>query len=145
MTIELASNGQIAMNYYNTAIGSAVGAISFGGASYYHVVATYHAATDVTSFYLDGALTGEITTPDSLKAAVYLMADFSVGGTWAGYPDSTTPFPSAYSIDYMRVWQDASAFAPETVTGTGGSLGWFDVFAEEHPTTNARMAAKANW
>ena len=72
-------------------------------------------------FYLDGQLTGEITTPDSLKAAVYLMADFSVGGTWAGYPDSTTPFPSAYSIDYIRVWQDASAFNSEIITGTGSS------------------------
>ena len=88
--------------------------------------ADYHTyAVDWTSsyirFYFDGKLTGEITTPESLKAAVYLMADFSVGGTWVGYPDSTTPFPSTYSIDYMRVWQDASAFKPETITGTGGS------------------------
>lgn len=86
----------------------------------YHTYAVDWTPTYIR-FYLDGVLTGEITTPESLKAAVYLMADFSVGGTWAGYPDSTTPFPSAYSIDYMRVWQDASAFAPETVTGTGES------------------------
>ena len=86
----------------------------------YHTYAVDWTPTSIR-FYLDGVLTGEITTPESLKAAVYLMADFSVGGTWAGYPDATTPFPSAYSIDYIRVWQDASAFAPETVTGTGGS------------------------
>lgn len=86
----------------------------------YHVYAVDWTPTYIR-FYLDGVLTGEISTPDSLKAAVYLMADFSVGGTWAGYPDSTTPFPSTYSIDYMRVWQDASAFVSETITGTGGS------------------------
>lgn len=86
----------------------------------YHTYAVDWTPTYIR-FYLDGVLTGEITTPESLKAAVYLMADFSVGGTWAGYPDSTTPFPSAYSIDYIRVWQDASAFTPLTVTGTGGS------------------------
>lgn len=72
-------------------------------------------------FHFDGTLMGEMETPGSLKAAVYLMADFSVGGVWAGYPDSTTPFPSEYAIDYIRVWQEAYAFVPETVVGTGGS------------------------
>lgn len=72
-------------------------------------------------FYFDGKLMGEMQTPGSLKAAVYLMADFSVGGTWVGYPDATTPFPSAYSIDYIRVWQEAYAFVPENVVGTGGA------------------------
>lgn len=86
----------------------------------YHTYAVDWTPTYIR-FFLDGKLTGEITTPNSLKAAVYLMADFSVGGSWAGYPDSTTPFPSSYSIDYIRVWQDASAFTPETVIGTGGS------------------------
>ncbi len=72
-------------------------------------------------FYYDGQLMGEMATPGSLKAAVYLMADFSVGGVWAGYPDATTPFPSSYSIDYIRVWQEAYAFVPEVVVGTGGT------------------------
>lgn len=72
-------------------------------------------------FYLDGQLMGEMATPGSLNASLYLMMDFSVGSNWVGYPDGTTPFPSAYSIDYIRVWQDASAFTPMTVVGTGSS------------------------
>jgi len=36
---------------------------------------------------------------------LYLVANLAVGGTWVAHPDRTTPFPSHYSIDYIRVWQ----------------------------------------
>ncbi len=38
----------------------------------------------------------------------YLVANLAVGGSWAGAPDSDTPFPSDYEIDYIRVWQRAT-------------------------------------
>lgn len=45
---------------------------------------------------------------DATKIAsqpLYLVLDLAVGGDWAGSPDSSTPFPSDFEIDYVRVWQ----------------------------------------
>lgn len=36
---------------------------------------------------------------------MYLAASLAVGGTEAGWPDSTTPFPAFFDIDYVRVYQ----------------------------------------
>ncbi len=36
---------------------------------------------------------------------MYLLLQLEVGGTWPGSPDKSTPFPSAYEIDYIKVWQ----------------------------------------
>jgi hypothetical protein len=36
---------------------------------------------------------------------MYLVADLAVGGDYPGSPDSSTPFPSAFKIDYVRVWR----------------------------------------
>ncbi len=38
---------------------------------------------------------------------MYLLIQLEVGGTWPGSPDSRTPFPSVYAIDYVRVWQQS--------------------------------------
>ena len=76
---------------------------------------------DHITFYFDGQAMGSMVTPDAVKAPMYLIADFSVGGDWVGYPDSSTVFPNSYQIDYIKVFQDASALAPLTVTGTDAS------------------------
>ena len=39
---------------------------------------------------------------------MYILATFAVGGHWPGYPDETTPFPSYFDIDYIRVYRLAS-------------------------------------
>jgi Ca2+-binding RTX toxin-like protein len=39
---------------------------------------------------------------------MYLLANLAVGSQWAGEPDATTPFPSTFGIDYIRVCQDRS-------------------------------------
>ncbi len=38
---------------------------------------------------------------------MYLIASLAVGGTEAKWPDSSTPFPAAFEIDYIRVWRQA--------------------------------------
>jgi beta-glucanase (GH16 family) len=37
---------------------------------------------------------------------MYILATLAVGGDWPGPPDPTTPFPSYYDLDYVRVWQE---------------------------------------
>jgi beta-glucanase (GH16 family) len=39
---------------------------------------------------------------------MYLSASVAVGGIEAGWPDSTTPFPAFFDIDYIRVCQSPS-------------------------------------
>lgn len=34
---------------------------------------------------------------------MFLLVNLAVGGAWPGDPDATTPFPSYYQIDYVRV------------------------------------------
>lgn len=76
------------------------------------------------TFYLDGVAMGQVATPEALKASMYLLANFSVGGTWGGDPNASTPFPSQMLIDSIRVYQDdsrPSTAAPRTLAGTDGN------------------------
>ncbi|EFN59705.1 hypothetical protein CHLNCDRAFT_133261 [Chlorella variabilis] len=34
----------------------------------------------------------------------YLILNLAVGGLWPDPPDSTTPFPATFAVDYVRVW-----------------------------------------
>ena len=34
-----------------------------------------------------------------------IILNLAVGGIWPGYPDSTTLFPQAFMVDYVRVYQ----------------------------------------
>ena len=46
---------------------------------------------------------------------MWIVANTALGG-WAGAPDSTTPFPQSFDVDYIRVWRnvaDARAAAPD--------------------------------
>jgi hypothetical protein len=46
------------------------------------------------------------TATQSVTAtAMYLVMNLAVGGSWPGYPDASTQFPSSFNIDYVRVWQ----------------------------------------
>jgi beta-glucanase (GH16 family) len=62
---------------------------------------------DSISWYVDGVqrrapFTNAAAIPDM---PMYLIMNLAVGGTWPGYPDATTPFPSTFKVDWVRVWQ----------------------------------------
>ena len=40
----------------------------------------------------------------------HFLFNLAVGGEWPGYPDATTTFPQFLEVDYVRVYQDASAY-----------------------------------
>lgn len=71
---------------------------------------------DVIRFYVDGTLTHSITR-DMLASTsqwvfdhpFYLILNTAVGGTWPGYPDSTTVFPVYMYVDYVRVYMRNNA------------------------------------
>jgi glycosyl hydrolase family 16 len=39
---------------------------------------------------------------------MFILANLAVGGRWGGDPDTSTPFPSSFQIDYIRVYQQRS-------------------------------------
>lgn len=67
-------------------------------------------------FYVDGVqhftvYEPAVGIPDTPKSIVLNLA---VGGDYSGYPDATTPFPSNFDIDYVRVWQRSDPIDPPT-------------------------------
>ena len=91
-------------------------------ANHQYVSQTYESGADFTAgyhtyaaewepgtvrFYVDGVqhmtlfepAVGIPWTPKSI------VLNLAVGGDYSGYPDWTTPFPSTFDIDYVRVWQ----------------------------------------
>ena len=57
-------------------------------------------------WYLDGVQRFEVTTYNHIPhVPLFIMLNLSVGGSYPGAPDPTTPFPSYLEIDYVRVYQ----------------------------------------
>lgn len=59
------------------------------------------------SFFVDGRKTFEYG-PHGLHEDMYLLANLAVGSrdpSWIPEPDSSTPFPGEYRIDYIRAYQ----------------------------------------
>jgi beta-glucanase (GH16 family) len=63
---------------------------------------------DVLVWYVDGVERYRATMNIPSHTS-YLIANLAVGGVWPDPPDSTTPFPSYYDIDYIKVWQRSGA------------------------------------
>ena len=59
---------------------------------------------DVIIWYVDGIERWRYTGNIQARP-MYLLANLAVGGDWPGAPDDSTPFPSYYEIDYIRVWK----------------------------------------
>ncbi|MCB0209644.1 MAG: glycoside hydrolase family 16 protein [Anaerolineae bacterium] len=61
---------------------------------------------DKIIWYVDGVEHFRYTETAYIpNGPMYLLANLAVGGDWPGDPNGSTPFPSYYEIDYMRVWQ----------------------------------------
>jgi beta-glucanase (GH16 family) len=58
------------------------------------------------TWYVDGHQVAH-TGFDVSGTAMYLVMCLAVGapGSWPGPPNASTPFPSTFHIDYVRVWQ----------------------------------------
>ena len=53
---------------------------------------------------------GAAPYPAPFDQPFHLLLNLAVGGQWPGYPDETTVFPQQMRVDYVRVYQDASAY-----------------------------------
>jgi beta-glucanase (GH16 family) len=61
---------------------------------------------DALIWYVDGIERWRYSDNQNIPISPsYLLLNLAVGGYWPGSPDASTPFPSDFEIDYMRVWQ----------------------------------------
>ena len=68
----------------------------------FHVWAVEISSTSLV-WYVDGVKRCEATGGFPTKP-LYILLNTSIGGTWAGSPDATTPFPQSFDIDYVRFY-----------------------------------------
>jgi beta-glucanase (GH16 family) len=78
---------------------------------------TYGFEWDANSirWYVDGQLTR--TVANVSNTPMYMLMTLDVGGSWPGQPNSSTPFPASFKIDYVRAYsnnQNIPAVTPQT-------------------------------
>ena len=67
---------------------------------------------DHITWYVDGVAYGTTTNTSLIPTvAMYPIMNLAVGGDWGGDPNASTVFPANFDIDYIHVWQQATATA----------------------------------
>ncbi|MFC3070261.1 family 16 glycosylhydrolase [Phenylobacterium soli] len=69
----------------------------------YHTYGTLWSPSDIV-FYVDGNEVWRTATPSDMNQPMHIIANLALGGSWAGLPDGTTPFPAHMNIDYIRAY-----------------------------------------
>jgi hypothetical protein len=84
-------------------------------------------------WYCDGTAycTLDITSSNlsAFQNKFFIILNLAVGGAWPGYPDNSTVFPQTLKVDYVRVYQDTTAFPYVSITS---------------PSTNSTFNANSN-
>lgn len=58
-------------------------------------------------WFLDGRQVWRYSKPAGIPdQPMYLLMNLAVGGGSAGNPDNQTQFPSAFAVDYVKIWQN---------------------------------------
>ena len=75
---------------------------------------------DVVEFQVDGHRYKRITPADLPVGAqwvyghpFFLLLNLAVGGSWPGYPDTTTKFPQRMVVDWVRVYSRTASGAAD--------------------------------
>ncbi len=79
-------------------------------------------------------------TPAALNAfqkSFFIIFNLAVGGAWPGFPDNTTIFPQIMQVDYLRVYQDTSAFPSVSIVSPQNNSSF-------SPNSNITLSANAS-
>jgi beta-glucanase (GH16 family) len=68
---------------------------------------------DHFTWYVDGVEQFS-TTKDVPQVPMFLLVNLAVGGDWPGPPDQDTPFPSVFSVNYVRVYSTTCQAPPNS-------------------------------
>ena len=113
------------------------------------------------TFYVDGVLFSTRTPADVNPwpfddgNKFYIILNLAVGGDWPGPPDQSTPFPSSFVVDYVKVYQDSPGPSPGGIINVdmdikGGDLewvkgGWQDCFLPCYEKTGCNAFAWSSY
>jgi len=56
-------------------------------------------------YYVNGYPTFQVSGANVASQAMYLIMNMAVGGLWVDDPDASTPLPSEFKVDYVRIYQ----------------------------------------
>ncbi|MGH9263979.1 MAG: LamG-like jellyroll fold domain-containing protein [Acidimicrobiales bacterium] len=92
-------------------------------------------------WYVDGVERHRFTSSFVTAEPQYLLLNLAVGGNWPGSPDSSTPFPSDYLVDYVRVWDrfGTAGSTPTTSPAPPSSSGYAAAVAGDGPVSHWRL------
>jgi len=70
------------------------------------------------TWYIDGAAVSSTATPAVMNKPMYMLADYAVGGSWAGAPDPNAIAATSMQIDYIRAYSldNSPVAAPTTLS-----------------------------
>ena len=98
-------------NYPNTGGSDQMSGGSYSGPDFsaaFHTIGMLWDATQI-AWYVDGMqvrrVTDHIPTSGYGWPGMYILFNIAVGGAWGGPPNSSTPWPSDYQVDWVRVWK----------------------------------------
>lgn len=60
---------------------------------------------DKIIWYVDGVERRRYTGAGIPQSSMYVVATLALGAAWTVPPDSSTPLPNTFDIDYIKVWQ----------------------------------------
>jgi len=95
------------------------GHAQYGGSVTNNTVSSFHTYTiewdtNAIRWYQDGSnyvtanIANNINSTEEFHLPFFILLNLAVGGAWPGDPNSSTPFPANYQIDYVRVYQQGS-------------------------------------
>ena len=66
-------------------------------------------------WYRDGKERFRVSSLHVPAKPMYVIVNLAVGGSWAGPPDATTPFPSRMGVDFVRIYQQRNGEGTATI------------------------------
>ncbi len=75
-----------------------------GASAGWHTMGVRWSVGELT-YYVNGYPTFKITGENVPSQAMYFIMNLAVGGLWVDEPDDSTPQPSEFKVDYVRVYQ----------------------------------------
>jgi len=101
---------------YGTIHWDAGGYASYGGSTNAAPVTSFHTYMIdwnpwSISWFVDGRkyreanILNNINSTEEFQRPFFILLNLAVGGNWPGSPNSSTPFPAQYKIDYVRAYR----------------------------------------
>ena len=59
---------------------------------------------DYITYYVDGVAVAKQPTPADMNTEMYMLLNMTVGGSWGGAPNATTPTNAQMQIDYVHAY-----------------------------------------